>query len=95
MARERPHQAKQFHVRFIERGKGKVVVERERGEEREGEGGAFLYICMVMWSQVKVGGEPNGFWKYGGRCLGNRCAGCAVAYVTSQVSEVLIPAEST
>jgi hypothetical protein len=34
-----------------------------------------LYIWMVIWSQVKVGGEPNGFWEYGGRRLGNRCVG--------------------
>ena len=44
-APERPHQAKQFHVRFIERGKGKVVVERGGGRESRG---AFLYIWMVM-----------------------------------------------
>jgi hypothetical protein len=25
-----------------------------------------------------VGGEPNGFWEYGGRCLGNRHVGYAV-----------------
>ena len=31
-----------------------------------------------MWVQVKVGGEPNGFWEYGGRCLGNRSVGCDV-----------------
>jgi hypothetical protein len=24
----------------------------------------------VAW--VKVGGEPSGFWEYGGCCLGNR-----------------------
>ena len=46
---------------------------------------------MVTWSQVKVGGEPNGFWEYGGCCLGNRYAGHAVTYVMSQVSEILIP----
>jgi hypothetical protein len=40
-------------------------------------------------TQVKVGGEPSGFWEYGGCCLGNRSAG--PAYVMSQVSEVLIP----
>jgi hypothetical protein len=45
----------------------------------------------VTWSQVKVKGEPNGFWEYGGRCLGNRCVGLIVAYVMSQISEVLIP----
>ena len=31
---------------------------------REREGGAFLlYVWIVMWLQVKVGGEPNGFWE--------------------------------
>ena len=34
-------------------------------------------------------GEPSGFWEYGG--LGNMCIGWAVAYVISQVSEVLVP----
>jgi hypothetical protein len=38
-----------------------------------------------------VGGEPSGFWEYGGHCLGNRCVGCAIAYVMAQVSEVLMP----
>jgi hypothetical protein len=37
-----------------------------------------------------VGGEPSGFWEYGGCCLGNRYAGRTVAYVMPQVSEVLI-----
>jgi hypothetical protein len=32
-APEKPHQAKQFHVRFIGREKGKVVV-KKKGEER-------------------------------------------------------------
>ena len=36
-------------------------------------------------------GEPNGFWEYGGCCLGNRCTGRTVAYVMSQASEVLVP----
>ena len=40
-------------------------------------------------TQVKVRGEPSGFWEYGDYCLGNRSAG--LAYVMSQVSEVLIP----
>ena len=55
---ERPHQAKQFHVRFIERevGVGKVTVEREVGGrgrgEREGKmretRGAFIFFdCCV------------------------------------------------
>ena len=41
--------------------------------------------------QVKVGGEPSGFWEYGACCLGNRSAGHAVTYVMSQVWEVLMP----
>jgi hypothetical protein len=70
----------------------KVVAERERGEGRE-EGAFLLYIWMVTWSQVKikVGGESSGCWEYGGHCLGNKCVGHIVAYVMSQVSEVLIP----
>ena len=44
-------------------------------------------------TQVKVGGEPSGFWEYGGCCLGNRSAG--LAYMMSQVSEVLMPTVST
>jgi hypothetical protein len=38
---------------------------------------------------VKVGGEPSGFWEYGGCCLGKRSVG--PADVMSQVSEVLMP----
>ena len=34
-------------------------------------------------TQVKVGGEPSGRWEYGACCLGNRSAGCSVAYVMS------------
>ena len=36
-------------------------------------------------TQVKVGGEPSGFWEYGGCCLGNRSVG--PTYVMSRVSE--------
>ena len=47
-ASERPHQVKQFHMRFIEREKGKVASEREWGKrerERERYGrGLFLYM---------------------------------------------------
>jgi hypothetical protein len=39
-----------------------------------------------------VGGEPSGFWEYGGCCLGNRRVGRA--YVMSQISEVLMPTQS-
>jgi hypothetical protein len=38
-----------------------------------------------------VGGEPHGFWEYGGCCLGKGCAGRAVTCVISRVPEVLIP----
>ena len=40
-------------------------------------------------TQVKVRGEPSGFWEYGGCCLGNRSIG--PAYVMSQVLDVLMP----
>jgi hypothetical protein len=39
-----------------------------------------------------VGGEPSGFWEYGGCCLGNKCA--HPSYVMSHFSEVLIPTAS-
>lgn len=74
-------------MRFIEKEKCKGVAEREQGG-REIRG-AFLYMWMATKLQVKVGGEPNGFWEYGGCCLGNRCSDCT--YVMSWVSEVLIP----
>jgi hypothetical protein len=68
--------------------------ERERGREREREMGAFsLYMWVMTLTQVKVGDEPGGFWEYGGCCLGNRSAG--LAYMMSQVSEVLMPTVST
>ena len=42
-APKRPHQAKEFHVRFLEKEKGKV--EREGREERErSEGPSFLLM---------------------------------------------------
>jgi hypothetical protein len=40
-------------------------------------------------TQVKLGGEPSGFWENGGCCLGNRSVG--PTYVMSWVLEVLIP----
>ena len=40
-------------------------------------------------TQVKVGGEPSGFWEYHDYCLGNRSVG--PAYVMSQVSQILMP----
>jgi hypothetical protein len=33
--------------------------------------------------QVKVGGEPSGFWEHGSCRLDNRSVGCTVAYVMS------------
>jgi hypothetical protein len=76
--------------RFIERERDKVVAEREGGKrEREIRGGAFFMYMGNDITQVKVGGEPSGFWEYSGCCLGNRSAG--PTYVMSQVSEVLMP----
>jgi hypothetical protein len=43
----RPHQAKQFHVRLIEREKDKVGVEMGEGGRERKIRGAFLYIWMV------------------------------------------------
>lgn len=63
------------------------MAEREGGK-RERDGGLSLYIDDDV-IRVMVGGEPNGFWEYGGRCLGNRSVG--PAYVMSQVLEVLMP----
>ena len=42
-ASEGPHQAKQFHVKFIERKRGKVV-EREGEGEKERSRGFYLYM---------------------------------------------------
>lgn len=41
-----PHQAKQFHVRFIgrERERGKVAAEREGGKRERDQGGLSLYM---------------------------------------------------
>ena len=65
-----------------------MVVERGGGEEIGGRGRPL--ICMDNdVTQVRVGGEPSGFWEYGGHCLGNRSVG--PTYVMSQVSEVLMP----
>ena len=46
VAPERPHQAKQFHVRFIEREEGKVAAEREGGkrEKQRDQRGRSLYM---------------------------------------------------
>ena len=68
-------------MRFIEKGNGKGSSEKRRGK-RDGD-------------MVTGKGEPNGFWEYGGCCLGNRCIGRTVAYMMSQVSEVLIPTVRT
>jgi hypothetical protein len=48
-ASEIPHQAKQFHVRFIEREKGKMAAKREGERDRQTDRqteirGAFLYM---------------------------------------------------
>ena len=71
------------------RERDKVVAEREGGREREIRGGAFFMYMGNDITQVKVGGEPSGFWEYSGYCLDNRSAG--PAYVMSRVSEVLMP----
>jgi hypothetical protein len=64
---------------------------KRREEEREMRGVLSLYMGDDV-TQVR-GGEPSGFWEYGGCCLGNRSAD--PAYVMSWVSEVLIPTRIT
>ena len=54
----------------------------ERERERERERDSLIYTENDIM-QVKVGGEPSGFWEYGSCCLGNRSVGCSVAYVMS------------
>jgi hypothetical protein len=58
-----------------------VVTEREGGKEG-GRGIPLIYIENDV-TQVKVGGESSGFWKYGARCLGKRSVGRSVGYVMS------------
>ena len=62
---------RQFHV-------DEVLLRRETERER-GRGIPLIY----MENDVKMEGELNGFWKYGGHCLDNRSVGRAVAYVMS------------
>ena len=55
------------------------MAEREGGKTERG----FLIYMENDITQVKVGGEPSGFWEYGACCLGNRSEGLLVAYVMS------------
>ena len=64
---------------YWERG-GQGGGRKRRGEERERSGGLSLYMGDDV-TQVKVGGEPSGFWEYGGCCLDHSCAD--PAYVMS------------
>lgn len=43
-ASEGPHQAKQFHVRFIGRERGKVAMEREGGRRERERSGELFFI---------------------------------------------------
>jgi hypothetical protein len=68
--------------RFIggekERG-GKVA---QKGEKERGRGIPLIYMENDIM-QVKVGGEPSGFWEYSSCCPDNRSVGCTVASVIS------------
>jgi hypothetical protein len=55
---------------------------KRRGNRERGRGVPLIYMENDL-TQVKVGGEPSGFWKYGACCLGNRSAGHTVTYVMS------------
>ena len=46
-ASEESHKAKQFHVRFIGRERGKVAAEREGGKRERPIREAFLYIWVM------------------------------------------------
>jgi hypothetical protein len=43
-------------------GRGRWLQKEKGGKERQG--GVFLLYVWI--TQVKVGGEPSGFWEYGG-----------------------------
>ena len=74
---------KQFHVgEVLLEGRDKVVAEREEGEREWGRGVLLIYMENDV-THVKVGSEPSKCWEYGACCLGNRSAGCSVAYVMS------------
>jgi hypothetical protein len=62
-------------------GRG-IWQQKEKGKKREGRGVPLIYMENDIM-QVKVGGESNGFWKYGSCCLGNRSVGRAVTYLMS------------
>jgi hypothetical protein len=62
--------------------------EKVGGEKKKDQESLSLYMGDDVITG-KVGGEPSGFWEYGGCCLGNRCLG--LTSMMSWVSEVLIP----
>jgi hypothetical protein len=63
-----------FLEEVILEGRDKVVVEGEEGKRERGRGVLLIYMEKFV-TQVKVGGEPSGCWKYGTCCLGNQSAG--------------------
>ena len=86
---------RQFYMKEVLLGeRQKVATEREEGERRgkvptereEGKGRGRVIPLIYMENdvtQVKVGGEPSGFWEYGSCCLGNKSVGHTVTYVMS------------
>ena len=61
-----------------------MEAEREGGKRERGGGIPLIYMENDV-TQVKVRGEPSGFWEYVACYLGNRSAGHAVAYVMSHM----------
>lgn len=51
MTPEKPHHTQQFHVRLLEREKGKMVAEREVGKEREIK----EFILLYMDNDIAIG----------------------------------------
>ena len=62
-------------------GRG-IWQQKEKGKKREGRGVPLIYMENDIM-QVKVGGEPSGFWEYSSCCPDNRSVGCTVASVIS------------
>jgi hypothetical protein len=84
----RPNSSTWFMVG--EKGKGGCEGDgwgRGRGRERS-EGSAFY-----LNGDLVVGSEPNGFWEYGGGCLGNRCVGhCCLGVMSLGLELTMTPA---
>jgi hypothetical protein len=63
-------------------GKREKEKERERKRKRERDQRDLpLYVGSDVDTGKGGGGEPSGFWEYGGCCLGNRYTSLTVTYM--------------